>query len=106
MGATLRVQDSLQSGRSRFYAEVLRVRQLLDLAKQSPPSCSFSMNCSRAPTRRIAASGLRRSLRILIDSGAIGLVTTHDLALTDIADRFGSRSPPTSTSRTVTKRVR
>src|SRR5262249_26112034 len=31
-GATLRIQDSLQAGRSRFYAELLRVKQLVDLA--------------------------------------------------------------------------
>ena len=33
VGATLRVQDSLQAGKSRFYAEITRVRQLVDLAE-------------------------------------------------------------------------
>jgi DNA mismatch repair ATPase MutS len=36
--------------------------------------------------RRVGAEAV---LRILIDSGAIGMVTTHDLALTEIADRVG-----------------
>ena len=36
-GATLRIQDSLQEGRSRFYAEITRVRQLVELAKGAPP---------------------------------------------------------------------
>ena len=31
LGATMRVQDSLQAGRSRFFAEVTKVRQLLDI---------------------------------------------------------------------------
>src|SRR5262249_22562289 len=30
VGATLRIQDSLQEGRSRFFAEVLRVRQVVE----------------------------------------------------------------------------
>ena len=30
LGATLRIQDSLQEGRSRFYAEITRIRQLAD----------------------------------------------------------------------------
>ena len=32
LGATLRIQDSLQEGRSRFYAEITRIRELADLA--------------------------------------------------------------------------
>src|SRR5207244_8609994 len=37
VGATLRIQDSLQAGRSRVFAEITRVRQLVDLATGSPP---------------------------------------------------------------------
>src|SRR5205814_2898589 len=37
IGATLRTQDSLQAGRSRFYAEIVRIRQLVDLARGQPP---------------------------------------------------------------------
>ena len=32
IGASLRVDDSLQAGHSRFYAEILRVRGIVDLA--------------------------------------------------------------------------
>ena len=31
VGATLRIQDSLQAGKSRFYAEITRVKQLVEL---------------------------------------------------------------------------
>ena len=37
IGATLRIQDSLQAGRSRFYAEITRVRQLVDLSRGPLP---------------------------------------------------------------------
>src|SRR5205823_10304395 len=44
VGATLRIQDSLQAGRSRFYAEITRIRQLLDLAKAAPPPLLFLLD--------------------------------------------------------------
>lgn len=37
IGATLRVQDSLLAGRSRFYAEITRVRRLVEMAEGPAP---------------------------------------------------------------------
>jgi hypothetical protein len=92
VGATLRIQDSLQAGRSRFYAEVLRVRQLLDLARGSP-ALLFLLDelfqGTNSDDRRVGAEAI---LRRLVDAGALGLVTTHDLALTGVADRLGERA--------------
>jgi DNA mismatch repair ATPase MutS len=88
VGATLRIHDSLQAGRSRFYAEILRVQQLLDLAKQSPPLLFLLDELFQGTNSQDRRVGAEAVLRILIDSGAIGMVTTHDLALTDIADRL------------------
>ena len=36
--------------------------------------------------------GAEAVLRQLVDAGAVGLVTTHDLALTEVADRLGGRA--------------
>jgi hypothetical protein len=36
VGATLHVHDSLQAGRSRFYAEISRIRNIADLAGRTP----------------------------------------------------------------------
>jgi hypothetical protein len=92
IGATLRIQDSLQEGRSRFYAEVLRVRQLVAMA-QKQPSLLFLLDelfqGTNSHDRRLGAEAV---IRGLIEHGAIGLVTTHDLALTQIVDRLGLRA--------------
>jgi DNA mismatch repair ATPase MutS len=88
VGATLRIQDSLQAGRSRFYAEITRVRQLVDLAKGPLPLLFLLdeiFHGTNSHDRRLGAEGVVRSL---IGLNAIGLVTTHDLALADIADRL------------------
>jgi len=88
VGATLRIQDSLQAGRSRFYAEIMRVRQLVDLAKGPLPLLFLLdevFHGTNSHDRRLGAEGVVRSL---IGLNSIGLVTTHDLALADIADRL------------------
>ena len=92
VGATLRIQDSLQEGRSRFYAEITRIRELADAANGPIPLLFLLdelFHGTNSHDRLIGASGV---LRGLLDRGAIGLVTTHDLALTAIADRLGPRA--------------
>jgi hypothetical protein len=86
IGATLRIQDSLQEGRSRFYAEITRIRELADVARGPRPLLFLLdelFHGTNSHDRLVGASGVLRSL---LDRGAIGLVTTHDLALTAIAD--------------------
>lgn len=86
VGATLRIQDSLQEGRSRFYAEISRVRALTDLAGGSPPLLFLLdelFHGTNSHDRVVGAAGV---LRALVESGAAGLVTTHDLAVTAVAD--------------------
>jgi hypothetical protein len=86
LGATLRIQDSLQEGRSRFYAEITRVRELADLSAGSTPLLFLLdelFHGTNSHDRRVGAAGVLRSL---LNRGAIGLVTTHDLALTAIGE--------------------
>jgi DNA mismatch repair ATPase MutS len=92
VGATLRVQDSLLAGRSRFQAEVLRVRRLLDLARGAPPLLFLLDELFQGTNSADRRMGAEAVLRQLVDAGAVGLVTTHDLALTEIADRLGGRA--------------
>jgi hypothetical protein len=86
VGATLRVQDSLQEGASRFYAEITRMRQLVEIA-EGPLTLFFLLDeilhGTNSHDRRIGAEAIVRGL---IDRGAIGLITTHDLALSQIVD--------------------
>jgi hypothetical protein len=86
VGATLRIQDSLQDGRSRFYTEITRLRRLIDIAKGPLPLLFLLdevLHGTNSHDRRIGAEAVVRSL---LNRGAIGLITTHDLTLTGIAD--------------------
>jgi CBS domain-containing protein len=92
VGASIRVNDSLQGGVSRFYAEILRLRQILDLTSGGLPVLFLIdefLHGTNSHDRRIGAEALVRGL---VDRGAVGLITTHDLALAYIADALGGRA--------------
>jgi len=85
IGATIRVEDSLQEGHSRFYAEILRIRDIVALTEGKAPVLFLLdeiLHGTNSHDRRIGAEAV---VRALLDAGAIGLVTTHDLALTALA---------------------
>jgi len=86
LGASIRVQDSLQQGISHFYAEILRLRQVVDLSHGELPLLFLLdeiLHGTNSHDRRIGAEAV---IRTLVRSGALGLVTTHDLALARIVD--------------------
>jgi hypothetical protein len=85
IGASILVNDSLQEGSSRFYAEITRLRHICDLAENTPPVLFLLdelLQGTNSKDRLIGAEGV---VRALLASGAIGLISTHDLALTNIA---------------------
>ena len=86
IGASLRIFDSLQAGHSHFYAEIRRLRAVVDLTQGARPVCFLLdeiLHGTNSHDRRIGAEAV---VRALLERGAIGLVTTHDLALAEIAD--------------------
>ncbi|MDQ6678244.1 MAG: DNA mismatch repair protein MutS [Acidobacteriota bacterium] len=85
IGASIRVSDSLQGGTSRFYAEITRLRDIVALAGEGPVLFLLDelLNGTNSRDRGIGAAGVARGL---LQRGAIGFITTHDLALTSIAE--------------------
>jgi hypothetical protein len=91
VGATLRIQDSLQAGRSRFFAEITRVSAIVRLARQAPVLFLLDelLSGTNSHDRLHGASGI---LTGLLDLESIGLATTHDLALTAMVEGLGARA--------------
>jgi hypothetical protein len=92
LGASIRVSDNLQEGESRFYAEIRRIRDVLELARTKPPVLFLLdeiFSGTNSHDRRIGAQAIFRSL---VERGATGLVTTHDLALTRMEEALGGRA--------------
>src|SRR5208282_2604845 len=95
VGACICVLDSLQGGVSRFYTEIRRLKQIIDLT-QGPIAVLFLLDeflsGTNSQDRRLGADAM---VRRLVEHGAIGLVTTHDLALAMIAEGLGSQAANT-----------
>jgi hypothetical protein len=92
LGASIRVQDSLLEGSSRFYAEISRIKAIVSRASGTPPLLFLLdeiFGGTNSQDRRIGAAAV---IRTLVERGAVGLVTTHDLALASIAEELGPRA--------------
>ena len=91
IGASIRVTDSLQAGMSRFYAEIKRVRQIVDMAAEGGTVLFLLdelLHGTNSHDRRVGAEAI---VKKLVELGAIGLVTTHDLSIAHIEDELGPR---------------
>ncbi|HEV7766847.1 MAG TPA: DNA mismatch repair protein MutS [Thermoanaerobaculia bacterium] len=91
VGASIRIADSLQENASRFYAEILRIRQVLEMSKEGPLLYLLDevLAGTNSHDRRIGAEAIVRGL---VERGAVGLVSTHDLALAQIAESLSPRA--------------
>ena len=89
-GASIRVTDSLLDNRSRFFAELFRLRQVVELTRHGRPVLFLFdelLSGTNSHDRRIGAAAI---VTRLVRNGAIGLITTHDLALANIQNDLGS----------------
>jgi MutS domain V len=90
IGTRIRSTDSLQEGRSSFYTEILHIRKVFETANGAVPLVFLFdelLEGTNSKDRRIGAEGL---IQGLLKRRAIGIVTTHDLALTEIAAAVGN----------------
>jgi hypothetical protein len=88
VGASLRTVDSLQAGVSRFFAEIKRLRTILELAEKSPLTLFLLDEILHGTNSQDRFAGAEALVRRLVERGAIGLVTTHDLTLARIVDEL------------------
>ncbi len=83
---SMRVKDSLERGVSYFYAEVQRIKSVLDSARSHRGKTLFLLDellmGTNTRERQIAS---RELMKLLLATGASGALTTHDLSLTELA---------------------
>ena len=92
VAASVCVLDSLQGGISRFYAEIIRLKLITDMTKGPVPVLFLLdelLSGTNSHDRRLGAEAVVRGL---FERNAVGLVTTHDLSLTEIANTLGDRA--------------
>jgi DNA mismatch repair ATPase MutS len=92
VGASIRINDSLLAGRSRFYAEITRLRELVALAAGDLPLFFLLDEILHGTNSHDRQIGAEAVVRGLVERGAIGLVTTHDLALAQVAEALAPQA--------------
>jgi hypothetical protein len=92
VAASICVLDSLQGGVSRFYAEINRLKLISDLTQQPTPVLFLLDELLSGTNSHDRLIGTRFIVQSLVQQGAIGIVTTHDLALTKIPEAIGPQA--------------
>ena len=91
LGTRIRSGDSLQEGRSNFYTEILHIRRVFALMKGSQYPLLFLFDeLLEGTNSKDRSIGARSLIEALLKNSAIGIVTTHDLALTEIGTAVGA----------------
>lgn len=80
---SMRVSDDLNSGISTFYAELLRIKMIIDHAKQNTPMLFLINEVFRGTNSRDRVTGARSVVMNLNRPWVIGLISTHDFELCD-----------------------
>lgn len=82
--ASMRISDSVQSGASYFQAELTRLRTVIADADEPPPILFLLDELLRGTNARARHKGARAVVRHLLARHAMGLVATHDIALSEL----------------------
>jgi hypothetical protein len=92
VGASICVLDSLQGGISRFYAEIKRLKLISDLAQEPVPVLFLLDELLSGTNSHDRLAGTEYVVNAFVQHGAIGMVTTHDLALARIPEGMNGKA--------------
>jgi len=89
IGASIRILDSLREGSSRFYAEIQALRRVVRATQGDLPVLFLLDEILSGTNSHDRGIGAAAVVRQLLRNRALGLLTTHDLALSKICDEWG-----------------
>ena len=92
LGASICVLDSLNGGVSRFYAEISRIKLIADQTQRGLPMLFLLDELLSGTNSHDRLAGTQYIVRSLLEQGAIGIVSTHDPALTQIPDAMDGKA--------------
>ncbi|MCB1033699.1 MAG: DNA mismatch repair protein MutS, partial [Acidobacteria bacterium] len=94
LGTSIRVEDSLEQGTSFFLAELKRLKAVVDAADGPGPRLLYLLDeilrGTNSAERRVA---VQRVVEHLVEVGALGAVSTHDLELAELPELAAAVHP-------------
>ncbi|HMJ14760.1 MAG TPA: DNA mismatch repair protein MutS [Polyangiaceae bacterium] len=88
---SIRVSDSLESGVSHFYAEISKLKAVVDATAEGQPVLFLLDEILHGTNSRERQIGARWVMSELLQRGAIGAVSTHDMELCRLDEPLMSR---------------
>ncbi len=93
VGCSIQIEDNMAQGISHFKAEILRLKKLVDLARESQlPVMFFFDEILHGTNSSDRCNGASAVIKTLVKIGAVGFVTTHDLSLAKIVDDLDGKA--------------
>lgn len=91
VASSMRIDDSLEQGVSHFYAELRRLKRVIDLALETgrPPVLFLLDEILHGTNSRERVLGACAVVKELLSRGALGAVSTHDLGITALEKELG-----------------
>jgi hypothetical protein len=86
--SSMRIKDSLSSRESTFYAELKRLRLIIDLHEDKDDVFVILDEILKGTNSRDKHFGSEMLIRQLIKFGSSGIIATHDLDLSRLEDEF------------------
>ncbi len=88
---SMRLSDNLEQSISSFYAELLRIKRIVEAAKTEDSVCFLFDEIFKGTNSHDRHQGARALITQLQRDGAVGLVSTHDLELGDLERESGGQ---------------
>ncbi|MFO0611410.1 MAG: DNA mismatch repair protein MutS [Polyangiaceae bacterium] len=88
---SMRIKDSLEQGLSHFYAEILRLKAIQDATAKSSRVFFLLDEVLHGTNSRERTAGAKSVVLCMIDRGAIGAVSSHDLHLASLEEESEGR---------------
>lgn len=84
IATSMRTLDSLEENTSSFFAELKRLRMVIDLVESGKPVLFLLDEILKGTNSKDRHAGARALIKQLHSGGGAGLVSTHDLELADL----------------------
>ena len=89
IATSMRIVDDLNEGTSTFYAELKRIKSIIDLARKQPNMVFLIDEIFKGTNSVDRLSGAKTVIEKLNALGVVGLISTHDLELCELASTYG-----------------